>query len=177
MSALGGGFNRSTQHSISFFLLGFESQGLAHTASDPKVPRFLCRSEASKKPSTFRHTLRLSPSRRRVLRRPVEPAVISRHDRTSALPPKADICSYGRNVRFVPIAAVSSAYSISSSARAMSFTNGCILICINAVARKHKRDVLATPQHECLKCEYTFWQQSPRLALGLAEPSVPRQCQ
>jgi hypothetical protein len=27
MSALGGGFNRSTQH--SFFLLGFESQGLA----------------------------------------------------------------------------------------------------------------------------------------------------
>ena len=50
----------------------------------------------------------------------------------------------------------------------MSFTNGCILICINAVAR----DVLATPQHveikrrvKCLKCEYTFWQQSPRLAL------------
>src|SRR5215472_6656166 len=40
MSALGGGFNRSTQHSISFFLLGFESQGLAHTASDPKVPGF-----------------------------------------------------------------------------------------------------------------------------------------
>ncbi|MGA7390859.1 MAG: hypothetical protein WBW99_23465, partial [Pseudolabrys sp.] len=40
MSAIGGGFNRSTQHSISFFLLGFESQGLAHTASDPKVPGF-----------------------------------------------------------------------------------------------------------------------------------------
>jgi hypothetical protein len=33
-------FNRSTQLSISFFLLGFESQGLAHTASDPKVPGF-----------------------------------------------------------------------------------------------------------------------------------------
>jgi hypothetical protein len=36
------------------------------------------------------------------------------------------------------------------------------LICINAVARKHKRDVLATPQHveikrrvKCLKCEYS----------------------
>jgi hypothetical protein len=40
MSALGGGINRSTQHSISFFLLGFESQGLAHAASDPKVPVF-----------------------------------------------------------------------------------------------------------------------------------------
>jgi hypothetical protein len=40
MSAFGGGINRSTQHSISFFLLGFESQGLAHAASDPKVPVF-----------------------------------------------------------------------------------------------------------------------------------------
>jgi hypothetical protein len=40
MSAFGGGLNRSTQHSISFFLLGFESQGLAYTASDPKVPSF-----------------------------------------------------------------------------------------------------------------------------------------
>jgi hypothetical protein len=40
MSAIGGGFNGSTQHSISFFLLGFECQGLAHTASDPKVPGF-----------------------------------------------------------------------------------------------------------------------------------------
>ena len=53
-------------------------------------------------------------------------------------------------------------YSITSSARAMSFTNGCTLIRINAVARKHKRDVLATPQHveikrrvKCLKCEYS----------------------
>jgi uncharacterized protein YecT (DUF1311 family) len=53
-------------------------------------------------------------------------------------------------------------YSITSSARAMSFTNGCTLICINAVARKHKRDVLARPQHveikrrvKCLKCEYS----------------------
>jgi hypothetical protein len=32
--------NQSTQHSISFFLLGFESQVLAHTASAPKVPGF-----------------------------------------------------------------------------------------------------------------------------------------
>ena len=40
MSALGGGLNRSTQHSISFYLLGFEPQGLARTASDAKVPGF-----------------------------------------------------------------------------------------------------------------------------------------
>ncbi len=40
MSALGGGLNRSTQHSISFYLLGFESQGLAYAASDPKVSVF-----------------------------------------------------------------------------------------------------------------------------------------
>src|SRR5437868_15083419 len=40
MSVLGGGLNRSTQHSISFSLLGFESQGLAHAASDPKVSVF-----------------------------------------------------------------------------------------------------------------------------------------
>ena len=40
MSALGGGLNRSTQHSISFYLLGFEAQGLARTASDAKVPGF-----------------------------------------------------------------------------------------------------------------------------------------
>jgi hypothetical protein len=50
------------------------------------------------------------------------------------------------------------------------------LICINAV------NVIFSPQPrrnqtECLKCEYTFWQQSPRLALDLAETSVPRQCQ
>ena len=31
MSALGGGLNRSTQHSMSFYLLGFEPQGLART--------------------------------------------------------------------------------------------------------------------------------------------------
>jgi hypothetical protein len=36
-------------------------------------------------------------------------------------------------------------------ALAMSFTNGCILICIKAVARKHKRDVLATPQNVEIK--------------------------
>ena len=44
-----------------------------------RIPRFLCRSEASKKPSTFRRVLRLSPSRQRVLRRPVEPAANSGH--------------------------------------------------------------------------------------------------
>ena len=38
MSAKCGGFNRSTQHSISFFLLGFESQGVVSDASDLKVP-------------------------------------------------------------------------------------------------------------------------------------------
>ena len=40
MSALRGRFNRSTQHSISFFLLGSEPQGLARTASGAKVPGF-----------------------------------------------------------------------------------------------------------------------------------------
>ena len=92
MSTLGGGLNRSTQHSISFFLLGFESRGLAHTAGDPKVPGFSAAVKTSKKTSTCRHTLRLSPSRQRVLRRPVEPAV------------KADMCSALGDVRFVPIA-------------------------------------------------------------------------
>jgi hypothetical protein len=38
----------------------------------------------------------------------------------------------------------------------MSFTNGCILICINAVARKHKCDVLATRQHVELKRRVTM---------------------
>ena len=37
---LGVGLNRSTQHSISFILLRFESQVLAHAASDPKGPVF-----------------------------------------------------------------------------------------------------------------------------------------
>jgi hypothetical protein len=47
-------------------------------------------------------------------------------------------------------------HSITSAARAMSFTNGCILICINAVARKHKCDVLATRQHVELKRRVTM---------------------
>ena len=38
----------------------------------------------------------------------------------------------------------------------MSFTNGCILICINAVARKHKLDVLATRQHVEIKRRVTM---------------------
>jgi hypothetical protein len=46
-----------------------------------------------------------------------------------------------------PCVAVQKAYSITSSASAMSFTRGCILLCINAVAR----DVLATPQHVEIK--------------------------
>ena len=79
MSALGGGLNRSTQHSISFFMLEFESEGPAHAASGCQSPWFPCQREASKKPSTFRHTIRLSPSRQRVLRRSVEPPVISGH--------------------------------------------------------------------------------------------------
>ena len=54
MSALCGGFNRSTQHSISFFLLGFESRGLAHTAGDPKVPGF---SAAVKTPKKHRRVV------------------------------------------------------------------------------------------------------------------------
>jgi len=53
MSALGGGFNRSTQHSISFFLLGFEPQGPAHTASDAKVPGFSAEVKSRKNPRRF----------------------------------------------------------------------------------------------------------------------------
>jgi hypothetical protein len=40
MSAFGGRFNRSTQHSISFYLLGFEAQVLTRTAGDAKVVGF-----------------------------------------------------------------------------------------------------------------------------------------
>ena len=46
--------------------------------------------------------------------------------------------------------------SLAAAARAMSFINGCILICINAVARKHKCDVLATRQHVELKRRVTM---------------------
>ena len=66
VSAFGGGFNRSTQHSISFYLLGFEPQGLARTASDAKVPGFPAAVMPRKKPSTFRQALRLSPPRQSV---------------------------------------------------------------------------------------------------------------
>jgi len=38
MSALGGGLNRSTQHSISFYLLGFEPQVLRALPAMPKSP-------------------------------------------------------------------------------------------------------------------------------------------
>jgi len=69
----------------------------------------------------------------------------------SALPPKAEIGTQSWDVRYVPKAdrvrcGEIRRYSITSSARAMSFTNGCLLICINAVARKHKLDVLTTRQ-------------------------------
>src|SRR5690348_16765636 len=50
MSAIGGGFNRSTQHSISFFLLGFESQGLCTLPAIPKVPVFSAAVEPRKYP-------------------------------------------------------------------------------------------------------------------------------
>ena len=53
MSALGGGLNRSTQHSISFYLLGFEPQGLARTASDAKVPGFSAAVKPRKNPRRF----------------------------------------------------------------------------------------------------------------------------
>jgi len=36
--------------SISFFLLGFESQGVAHIACDPKVPGFSAAAKSSKNP-------------------------------------------------------------------------------------------------------------------------------
>ena len=53
MSAKGGGFNRSTQHSISFYLLGFEPQGLARTASDAKAPGFSAAVKPRKNPRRF----------------------------------------------------------------------------------------------------------------------------
>ena len=53
MSAKGGGFNRSTQHSISFYLLGFEPQGLARTASDTKAPGFSAAVKPRKNPRRF----------------------------------------------------------------------------------------------------------------------------
>ena len=53
MSAIGGGLNRSTQHSISFYLLGFEPQGLARTASDAKVPGFSAAVKPRKNPRRF----------------------------------------------------------------------------------------------------------------------------
>ena len=53
MSTFDGGLNRSTQHSISFYLLGFEPQGLARTASDPKVPGFSAAVKPRKYPRRF----------------------------------------------------------------------------------------------------------------------------
>ena len=53
MSAYDGGLNRSTQHSISFYLLGFEPQGLARTASDAKVPGFSAAVKPRKNPRRF----------------------------------------------------------------------------------------------------------------------------
>ena len=53
MSAIGGGLNRSTQHSISFYLLGFEPQGLARTASDAKAPGFSAAVKPRKNPRRF----------------------------------------------------------------------------------------------------------------------------
>src|SRR6516162_5560760 len=73
---------------------------------------------------------------------------------------KADIGARPLNVRFTPesrhwnsaarcpLCAITPFYSMTSSASAMSFTNGCILIRIYAVARKDKCDVLAARQIE-----------------------------
>src|SRR5712691_9857636 len=98
MSALGGGFNRSTQHSISFFLLEFESQGLAHAAGDPKVPVF----SAAVKPRKYpRHIVIRSifPHQDRVLRRPVEPAPNSGHRTTYSITASARASTAGGIVR------------------------------------------------------------------------------
>ena len=92
MSALPGGLNRSTQHSISFFLLEFESQGLAQAASDPKVPVF----SAAVKPRKYARHIVIHSS---FPLQEIECCV----DRLSRLP-KADIRSRRFNVRFVPIA-------------------------------------------------------------------------
>jgi len=60
--------------SISFFLLGFESQGVAHIACDPKVPGFSAAAKSSKNPRRIGiHSVFLLQDKK-VLRRPVEPA-------------------------------------------------------------------------------------------------------
>ena len=90
MSALGGGLNRSTQHSISFYLLGFEPQGLARTAGDAKVPGFSAAVKPRKNPRRF-----------------VTHSVFPLQDRECCVdrlnrPLKADICTAKRRVRFTP---------------------------------------------------------------------------
>jgi hypothetical protein len=90
MSALDGGFNGSTQHSISFFLLGFESQGLAHIASDPKVPGFSAAVKPLKKPRRFViHSVFPLQDRE---------CCVDRLNRQSS----ADIVTSPRDVRFTP---------------------------------------------------------------------------
>src|SRR5437868_10783374 len=90
MSVLGGGVNRSTQHSISFSLLGFESQGLAHAAGDPKVSVLSAAVKPRKYPRRIGHPLHLSPFR-------IECCV----DRLS-WQSEADISSFLTDVRFTP---------------------------------------------------------------------------
>jgi hypothetical protein len=90
MSALGGGLNRSTQHSISFYLLGFEPQCLARTASDAKVPGFSAAVKPRKNPRRF-VTYSVFPLQDRE-------CCVDRLNR----PSKADICSAKRHVRFTP---------------------------------------------------------------------------
>ena len=90
MSALGGGFNRSTQHSISFYLLGFEPQGLARTASDAKVPGFSAAMKPRKNPRRF-----------------VTHSVFPLQDRECCVdrlnrPSKADMAACLSDVRFTP---------------------------------------------------------------------------
>ncbi|MGA8917810.1 MAG: hypothetical protein WB540_03690, partial [Pseudolabrys sp.] len=90
MSANDGGFNRSTQHSISFYLLGFEPQGLARTASDAKVPGFSAAVKPRKNPRRF-----------------VAYSVFPLQDRKCCVdrlnrPSLADISGWAEHVRFAP---------------------------------------------------------------------------
>jgi hypothetical protein len=89
--------------SISFFLLGFECQGLAHTASDPKVPGFSAAVKSQKNSRRFVvHALFPLKDREccvdRLNRQHL--ADIPNCRSMSAFGGKADIAIEGRNVCF-----------------------------------------------------------------------------
>ena len=89
----------------------------------------------------------------------------------SALPPRADMCSAKAHVRFVPIADIG---------KLIPGTDWTYVQLTQSFAQANDgapQRVEIKRRVKCLKCECIFWQQSPRLALDLAEPSVPRQCQ